>query len=93
MVCQNFIALFLPKNISITGASFSPYENKIEIGINYAVNAIQTTEPFAEKVFTETRRTQRRFKNNTIKTSKKDTDNHGFGIGNILFIIILNKSI
>ena len=22
-------------------------------------------------------------KNNTIKTSKKDTDNHGFGIGNI----------
>ena len=50
------------------------YENKIEIAINYAVNAIQTTESFIEKVFTETRRTQRRFKNNTIKTMIKSYD-------------------
>ena len=49
------------------------YNGKIEIGLNYMLNPIESTnEPIIQKVFTETHETQRIFKGNSVKT-KVDT--------------------
>lgn len=44
------------------------YDNKIEIGINYAINQINANEPIIQKVFNETYTTERHFKGGIIKT-------------------------
>lgn len=43
------------------------YENKIEIGINYAINQTNSSEPIIQKVFTETYTTERQYKGGVIK--------------------------
>ena len=43
------------------------YENKIEIGINYAINQIANNELIIQKVFTETYTTERHFKGGITK--------------------------
>ena len=49
------------------------YNGKIEIGLNYMLNPIESTnEQIIQKVFTETHETQRIFKGNSVKT-KVDT--------------------
>ena len=49
------------------------YNGKIEIGLNYMLNPIESTnELVIQKVFTETHETQRIFKGNSVKT-KVDT--------------------
>ncbi len=50
------------------------YENKIEIGINYAINQIENNEPIIQKVFTETYTTERHYKGNKIKTTTRTYD-------------------
>lgn len=52
----------------------SPCTIHIEASTNEKGCTITVTNPVLKKI---------EIKNNTIKTSKKDTDNHGFGIGNI----------
>lgn len=47
------------------------YDNKIEIGINYAINQIASNEPIIQKVFTETYASERHFKGNTTKTTTR----------------------
>lgn len=37
------------------------YENKIEIGINYAINQMANNEPIIQKAFTETYISERHF--------------------------------
>jgi len=43
------------------------YENKIEIGINYAVNTTNNNEPIIEKIFTESYTTERHYKGNKLE--------------------------
>ena len=50
------------------------YENKIEIGINYAVNAANNNEPIIQKVFTESYTTERNYKGNKLKTTIRTYD-------------------
>lgn len=50
------------------------YENKIEIGINYAINQIANNEPIIQKVFTETYTSKRHYKGNKIKTTTRTYD-------------------
>ncbi len=50
------------------------YENKIEIGINYAINQMASNEPITQKVFTETYTTERHFKGGIIKTKTNTYD-------------------
>ena len=50
------------------------YEDKIEIGINYAVNTANNNEPITQKVFTETYTTERHYKGNTLKTTTRTYD-------------------
>lgn len=50
------------------------YENKIEIGINYAINQIANNEPIIQKVFTETYTTARHYKGGMIKTKTDSYD-------------------
>lgn len=54
--------------------SLSPCTIHIEASTNEKGCTITVTNPVSNKI---------EIKNNTIKTSKKDTDNHGFGINNI----------
>lgn len=50
------------------------YENKIEIGINYAVNTANNNEPITQKVFTETYTTERNYKGNKTKITTRTYD-------------------
>lgn len=50
------------------------YEDKIEIGINYAINSPQNNEPIIEKVFTETYTKERHYKGSATKTTIKTFD-------------------
>ncbi len=50
------------------------YENKIEIGINYAVNTTNNNEPIIEKIFTESYTTERHYKGNKLKTITRNYD-------------------
>ena len=50
------------------------YDNKIEIGINYAINQIANNEPIIQEVFTETYTTERHFKGSIIKTKTNTYD-------------------
>ena len=44
------------------------YNNKIEIGLNYAVNQAENDETIVKKVFTKNYTTERHYKGGTIKT-------------------------
>lgn len=50
------------------------YENRIEIGINYAVNTANNSEPIIQKVFTESYTTERHYKGNKLKTTTRTYD-------------------
>lgn len=50
------------------------YENKIEIGINYAVNTSNNSETITEKAFTETYTKERHYKGSATKTTIKTFD-------------------
>ncbi len=50
------------------------FDNKIEIGLNYALNSGENTEPITKKVFTEKFITTRQFKGGTIKTKAQVFD-------------------
>ena len=50
------------------------YENKIEIGLNYSIHEVENKEPIIKKVFTETKKTERKFKGGNIKTKTQIYD-------------------
>ena len=50
------------------------YENKIEIGLNYSIHEVENKEPIIRKVFTETKKTERKFKGGNIKTKTQIYD-------------------
>lgn len=50
------------------------FYNKIEIGINYAVNTANNNEPITQKVFTESYTTKRHYKGNKTKTTTRTYD-------------------
>lgn len=50
------------------------YENRIEIGINYAINQIANNEPIIQKLFTEIYTAKRHYKGGIIKTTTHTYD-------------------